>query len=97
MMAPAKAIDHSERVLVARLVVGADAVLAEIYDEHSAMVQGAASRVLADSVAAEDVCQEVFVQLWAQASVIDLASVARSRQRPSPTGVRHRHDQREDR
>ena len=72
MIASSEATDRGEHVLVARLIAGDDGALAEIYDDHSAMVYGVATRVLADPVAAEDVCQEVFVQLWAQASAIDL-------------------------
>lgn len=38
--------------------------MAELYDRYSPLVYAVALRVLADSAAAEDVLQEVFMQLW---------------------------------
>jgi len=72
MRAAAEATDRDDRVLVARLVAGDDSVLAQVYDTFAAMVLGVARRAVVDPVAAEDVCQEVFVQLWQHADVIDL-------------------------
>jgi RNA polymerase sigma-70 factor (ECF subfamily) len=41
------------------------------YKEHIARVRKAASRVLSDPVAAEDVAQEVFVRLWQRPQLFD--------------------------
>ena len=54
------------------MVAGDDSALGEVYDRLAPMVFGVARRVTADPIAAEDVCQEVFVQLWTNASAIDL-------------------------
>lgn len=72
MVAPSAATAGGERVLLARLTAGDESALAEIYDAHSALVFGVARRVVGDPVAAEDVCQEVFVQVWTDAAAIDL-------------------------
>ena len=52
--------------LVARLAAGDDHALAEILDGLGPAVYGAARRVLGDSGAAQDVVQDVFVDLWCQ-------------------------------
>jgi RNA polymerase sigma factor (sigma-70 family) len=70
--APPESARVDDRLLVARMVAGDDAALAEVYDRLAPMVFGVARRVTADPIAAEDVCQEVFVQLWTNASAIDL-------------------------
>jgi RNA polymerase sigma factor (sigma-70 family) len=49
--------------MVARLVAGDDAALAAIYDEHSPIVYGIATRMVGPD-AAGDICQEVFAALW---------------------------------
>jgi RNA polymerase sigma-70 factor (ECF subfamily) len=72
MVAPTVAAAGGERVLLARLVAGDESALGELYDAHSALVFGVARRVLADPVAAEDVCQEVFVHVWTNAAAVDL-------------------------
>lgn len=38
--------------------------MADLYDRYSAIVYGVALRVLRDTTAAEDLLQEVFLQLW---------------------------------
>jgi RNA polymerase sigma-70 factor (ECF subfamily) len=62
--------------------------MADLYDRYSAVVYGVALRVLADTTAAEDVLQEVFLQLWRNPSRFDadrgrlapwLAVIARNR------------------
>jgi RNA polymerase sigma factor (sigma-70 family) len=72
MAAPVQVADRDEHVLVARLLAGDDSALAEIYDRCASLVFGIARRVVADPVAAEDVCQEVFTQLWCHAGAVDL-------------------------
>jgi RNA polymerase sigma-70 factor (ECF subfamily) len=52
-----------ERAVVARIVAGDDSALAAVFDQYSALVHGIAARLVGRD-AANDVCQEVFVQLW---------------------------------
>jgi RNA polymerase sigma-70 factor, ECF subfamily len=55
----------SDAVLAARLAAGDDHALAEAFDALASSVYGSALRVLGDNSAAQDVVQDVFVQLWA--------------------------------
>lgn len=50
--------------LIARLRRGEESAVAELYDRYSGIVYSVALRVLADTTAAEDILQEVFLQLW---------------------------------
>ena len=50
--------------LVAAVVEGHESALAEIYQRHAPAVSGHAKRILGDAALAEDITQEVFVQLW---------------------------------
>jgi RNA polymerase sigma-70 factor (ECF subfamily) len=65
-MAEPSAGTFEERGVARRLVAGDETVLGELYDRHCAFVHGLALRVIGDRAAAEDVTQEVFVQLWQQ-------------------------------
>ena len=47
--------------------------MAELYDRYSSVVYAVALRVLGDTGAAEDVLQEVFLQLWRNPSAFDAA------------------------
>jgi RNA polymerase sigma-70 factor (ECF subfamily) len=51
-------------VLAARLAAGDDHALAEVFDTLGHSVYGSALRVLGDNSAAQDIVQEVFVELW---------------------------------
>ena len=62
--------------------------MADLYDRYSAVVYGVALRVLANTTSAEDVVQEVFLQLWRNPQAFDanrgrlapwLAVIARNR------------------
>ena len=62
--------------------------MAQLYDRYSSVVYAVALRVLADTAAAEDVLQEVFMQLWRRPGSFDasrgslgpwLAVIARNR------------------
>ncbi|HKD44660.1 MAG TPA: sigma-70 family RNA polymerase sigma factor [Candidatus Angelobacter sp.] len=58
---------RDDRALVARLRAhdqGAENAMADLYERYSAIVYGVALRVLRDASAAEDLLQEVFLQLW---------------------------------
>ena len=51
-------------MLAARLAAGDDHALAEAFDALGHSVYGSALRVLGDTSAAQDVVQDVFVELW---------------------------------
>ena len=78
----------SDKELVSRVRVGDQNAMGALYDRYSALVYAVALRVLADSAAAEDVLQEVFMQLWRNPTRFDasrgslgawLAVIARNR------------------
>lgn len=56
--------DVADSVLVTRVRSGDEKAMAQLYDRYSPVVYGVASRVLGNAEAAEDVLQEVFLQLW---------------------------------
>ena len=53
-----------DAALVHRLRASDENAIAQLYDRYSGMVYAVALRVLNDTSAAEDVLQEVFLQLW---------------------------------
>jgi RNA polymerase sigma-70 factor (ECF subfamily) len=57
--------------LAARLTAGDDRALAEIFDRLAPAVHAAAFRVLRDQAAAQDVVQDVFVDLWSRPGQYD--------------------------
>jgi RNA polymerase sigma factor (sigma-70 family) len=46
------------------LIAGSEQALAEVYDTYSPLVYGLARHITGDQGAAEDITQEVFVDLW---------------------------------
>jgi len=60
-----------EMRLVARVRAGDQLALAELYDRYSHVVYGVALRVLQDTGAAEDVLQDIFLQLWRKPDAFD--------------------------
>ena len=52
---------------------GDQSAIAELYDRYSSIVYAVALRVLGDTMAAEDVLQEVFLQLWRNPGAFDAA------------------------
>src|SRR5947209_2773950 len=67
---------------------GDESAMAALYDRYSSIVYAVGLRVLADTGAAEDVLQDVFMQLWRNPGVFDasrgnlgawLAVIARNR------------------
>jgi RNA polymerase sigma-70 factor (ECF subfamily) len=57
-------VESADSSLSARLAAGDDRALAEVVDRLGTAVQAAALSVLGDRAAAEDVVQDVFVDLW---------------------------------
>ena len=57
--------------LIRRLTLGDHQALGEFYDLYAGLVNGLAIRILRDRTEAEDVVQEVFVQVWRQAARFD--------------------------
>src|SRR4030088_751987 len=77
-----------DAALSARIRAGDHRALADLYDRYAGVVYGVAVRVLASTTAAEDVVQEVFLQLWRNPQAFDsdrgrlapwLAVIARNR------------------
>jgi RNA polymerase sigma-70 factor (ECF subfamily) len=77
-----------DAALIASLRAGDQSAMADLYDRYSGVVYGVALRVLASTTAAEDVVQEVFLQLWRNPQSFDanrgrlapwLAVIARNR------------------
>jgi RNA polymerase sigma-70 factor (ECF subfamily) len=54
----------SDAVAVSALRSGDEQAMAQLYERYSSIVYAVALRVLGDTSAAEDVLQEVFLQLW---------------------------------
>jgi RNA polymerase sigma-70 factor, ECF subfamily len=63
--------DHRLSALVGRVARGDQQAFAGLYDELSSLVYGVARRVIHDPAHAEEVTQEVFVELWQQAGRYD--------------------------
>ncbi len=61
----------SDLSLVARIRAGDESAMAQLYDRYSSIVYAVALRVLGDTGAAEDVLQDVFLQLWRRPSQFD--------------------------
>lgn len=57
-----------EEILVERIARGEEQALAQLYDRFCGMLLGLATKILGNPSDAEDVLQEVFVQVWKQAS-----------------------------
>src|SRR5579871_4175422 len=57
--------------LLRQIAAGNRAAFAEFYDRHSTLMFSVASRILNDPAEAQDVLQEVFVQIWEKAALFD--------------------------
>ena len=58
----------TDQELLQAISAGDSNALSEFYDRHSRLVYGALLRLLNDTDDAEDILQEVFVQVWRKAS-----------------------------
>ncbi len=77
-----------EAALIERIRAGDERAMGELYDRYAGVVYGVALRVLGNTMSAEDVLQEVFLQLWRNPQAFDpdrgrlapwLAVIARNR------------------
>lgn len=57
--------------LLRRIAAADQTALAGLYDRHSAILYSVAVKILQDEKEAEDVLQEVFVQIWEKAATFD--------------------------
>jgi RNA polymerase sigma-70 factor, ECF subfamily len=57
-------VGGTDALLASRLAAGDDLALAEAFDRFGRAVYGAAMRVVGDGASAQDVVQDVFVELW---------------------------------
>jgi RNA polymerase sigma-70 factor, ECF subfamily len=78
----------TDEALIAAIRAGNQEAMGKLYDRYSAVVYSVALRVLADTSSAEDVLQEIFMQLWRSPGSFDasrgnlapwLAVIARNR------------------
>src|SRR5207253_10148244 len=88
-----------DMALVSAIRAGDQGAMAALYDRYSSVVYAVALRVLGETGAAEDVLQEVFMQLWRNPGAFDasrgnlapwLAVIARNR---AVDGLRKRRPQ----
>jgi RNA polymerase sigma-70 factor (ECF subfamily) len=64
---------HADQASLVRIAEGDGQALAELYDRHARLVFSLALRILQDRADAEDIVQDVFAQVWAQARRYDPA------------------------
>jgi len=57
-------VDATDAMLVSAIGSGDEQAMAVLYDRYSSVVYSVALRILGDSAAAEDILQEIFMQLW---------------------------------
>jgi RNA polymerase sigma-70 factor (ECF subfamily) len=81
-------VGSADVALLSAIRSGDEGAMALLYDRYSSIVYAVALRVLADTAAAEDILQEVFMQLWRSPGNFDasrgslgpwLAVIARNR------------------
>jgi RNA polymerase sigma-70 factor, ECF subfamily len=61
----------TDSALVERMKAGDESALSTLYDRYSAMLFGVLMRILKEREAAEEVLQDVFLQLWRNAAQFD--------------------------
>jgi len=65
--------NSSDARLILSVRSGDQQAMGELYDRYSSLIYSVALRVLGDTGAAEDVLQEIFMQLWRKPEVFDAA------------------------
>lgn len=70
------AVRATDALLAARLEAGDDHALAEVFDRFGGLVYGAAVGIVGDGSSAQDVVQDVFVELWSHPDRFDPAAVS---------------------
>ena len=60
-----------DSALIERMRTGDEAAFSALYDRYSAMLFGMLTRILRDQQAAEEVLQDLFLQLWRNAGQFD--------------------------
>lgn len=68
-----KAADESQADLLRRIAAQDRQALAELYDELAGLLFAASLRIVGDPSEAEEVMQDVFVQIWERAETFDPA------------------------
>ncbi len=63
--------DSTDAELIARLALGEERALAEVYDRHSAVAFGLARAIVRDAADAEEVVADCFAQMWRTAASFD--------------------------
>jgi len=61
-------VKQTDQELLLLISGGDSSALSDFYDRHSKLVYGALLRILGDTDDAEDILQEVFIQVWRKAS-----------------------------
>jgi RNA polymerase sigma-70 factor, ECF subfamily len=72
--ASVQGVEGSDALLAARLAAGDERALAQVYDQLASSVYRGALRVLGNGSAAQDVVQDVFVELWSHPGRYDPAA-----------------------
>jgi RNA polymerase sigma-70 factor (ECF subfamily) len=76
MAGPDTRVGGPDSLLAQRLAAGDDHALAEIFDRLAPAVYGAAVRILGEGSAAQDVVQDVLVELWRDPARYDPATAS---------------------
>ncbi len=71
--ASVRGMEGSDALLAARLTAGDERALADVFDQLATSVYSGALRVLGNGSAAQDVVQDVFVELWSHPGRYDPA------------------------
>ncbi|MGH7710971.1 MAG: sigma-70 family RNA polymerase sigma factor [Gemmatimonadaceae bacterium] len=73
VMPPSLSTKATDAELVARLALGEELALGELYDRHSAVAYGLARAIVRDAADAEEVVADCFAQMWRTAASFDPA------------------------
>jgi RNA polymerase sigma-70 factor, ECF subfamily len=71
LVGAASNVVSTDAMLVSAIRSGDEQAMAQLYERYSAIVYSVALRVLGDTAAAEDILQDVFMQLWRSSGMFD--------------------------